>query len=516
MAIVFHKTREPVVVEQDTRIDVVAEEYKTRIELLCEIAEEASSITEVSKLLERILTVTRQTLAAAKVSLFLNDVGRRGLQVSLTVGEEDNHSDGEDITPAELEIARWVGQHATPLLIGDLSRDVRFGLKTVKSPGKVRSVIAVPILRGTNVIGVLEAVNKTDGELNDGDLHVLRSFASIEALILLVSMAVIANNNINSIALDHALLDGYRSTAEAWASTADIKDSYAYAHSRRVREYALLAANCLSLSPQELQAIEFGALLHDIGKIGIDSDILCKPGPLNQEEWKIMHEHCYIGANVLGEIPFLKDAKNIVLYHHERYDGKGYPEKLKGNKIPLGARLVAVADAFDTMTTDHSYRSALAVGEALDTLIDAIGTQFCPQSVEAFVSAFKKCDGKLPMEMVHGARIAKTRSQREDEDRIVVRKKAASLDNGMYQGEVRLLVAFQADVRKLRKFREQLAKIDGVKIVMIGSSEEEGHSILLSLPGPLPLMSLIGEMPLVAQAEKKGKDISITLGNIPD
>jgi putative nucleotidyltransferase with HDIG domain len=516
MAIVIHKTVKNEPVQQEILPDAESEEYKTRIELLSEIAEEASSITEVSKLLERILKVTRHTLLASKTSIFLNDKENGGLQSSITVRESERAEVNEGITPKELEIATWVGIHITPLLIGDLSRDIRFGQNIDEyTDGMTHSVAAVPIMRGKNVIGVLEAVNRGDSdELCEGDLHLLKTFASTEALVLLVSMALIANSNINCIALDHALLDGYLSTAEAWASTADIKDSYAYAHSRRVREYALMAANRLSLSTQELQAIEFGALLHDIGKIGIDSDILCKPGPLTEEEWKIMHEHSVIGGCVLGEIPFLKEAKNIVLYHHERYDGKGYPERLKGNRIPLGARLVAVADAFDTMTTDHSYRNALNVGQALEALTEGIGTQFCPVAVEAFVSAFKKHDGNLPLEKVYSEIKTVVKPPIEPApiaDPLPQRKPTPVINKDVVQGDIRLLVDIIFSIKELRHFREQLSKIEGVKIVMVGSSEEEGHSIVLSVPQALPLMELIGNIPCVGAVEKKGKDILITL-----
>jgi len=211
--------------------------------------------------------------------------------------------------------------------------------------------------------------------------------------VILVSMAATAINNVN---LCMAIQHEYKSTVEVLVKAADAKDPYAAGHSRRVKEFALMAADALGLSPDEMRTIEFGAMLHDIGKIGISDSILNRPGPLTTEEWYIMRKHALKGANIVSEIPSLEKARGIVLYHHERYDGKGYPEGLKGDEIPIGARLCAVADAFDTMVTEHSYRAALSLDEAMHELIKGSGTQFCPVAVNAFVSGFQKHKGKLP------------------------------------------------------------------------------------------------------------------------
>jgi HD-GYP domain-containing protein (c-di-GMP phosphodiesterase class II) len=323
-------------------------------------------------------------------------------------------------------------------------------------------------------------------------------------------MTATAIENINSLILDQALMNGYRNTAEAWASVVDNKDRYAYAHSRRVGEYTLMAASCFPFSPQELQDIEFGALFHDIGKIGIDSNILCKPGPLSDVEWRIMQEHCEKGAGIVGEIPFLSKAKDIVLYHHERYDGSGYPENLKGNKIPIGARLVAVADAFDTMTTDHSYRAAQSVDAAMDELVEGIGTQFCPVAVEAFISSFKKSQNNY----IDGTIIKKVEDQRKKVNFTMKSHKAVrDFDEDLYTGEVRLVVPLTVGGLEVRRFKEHLESIEDLKIIMTGGSEEEGHLILLSVQKPMPLISVINDVTMVESVEKHGKNILVSLNN---
>jgi len=516
MGMIFGRTRERSMAQNIGKTDMETEEYRTRIDLLYEIAQEASSVSEVSKLLERILQVTQQTLSASAASLLLIDEEKEELCFQVVSGEAGARLQQMRMV-SDSGIAGWVARNAMPVLANDVTTDSRFDSNIDKIIGFVtKSIIAVPLIRGQQIIGVLEVLNKSDGsEFNDRDMQVLEGFASTEALILLVSMAVMAIDNINSLALGQALMDGYRDTAEAWALAVDAKDSYAYAHSQRVREYTLLAANYLPLSPQELQAIEFGALFHDIGKIGIDSNILCKPGPLTDAEWHIMREHSSKGANIVSGIPFLEKAKDIVLYHHERYGGKGYPEGLKGSNIPIGARLVAVADAFDTMTTDHSYRTALSEDRAISELLEGIGTQFCPVAVEAFVSAFRKREGKPAREKPAvtvsekvGRKIGKVKEAKR------VKREVSNIVDEIYEGDVRLVVPLATDIKELNQFKEYLKKSESLKIVLSGWSEEEGHIILLSVQKAKALIRTISEMPVVENIDKDGKDIIVTLKNL--
>ncbi len=145
---------------------------------------------------------------------------------------------------------------------------------------------------------------------------------------------------------------------------------------------------------EEQGALEYAGILHDVGKIGVADSILTKQGPLTSQEWAVMRQHPCIGANILGEVPFLTKARELILHHHERYDGSGYPDGLKGDDIPLGSRLLAVADAFDTMTTDRAYRPAPGLDYAFRELREGSGTQFCPSSVDAFITGFKASKAK--------------------------------------------------------------------------------------------------------------------------
>ncbi|MBI4609553.1 MAG: response regulator, partial [Candidatus Rokubacteria bacterium] len=152
----------------------------------------------------------------------------------------------------------------------------------------------------------------------------------------------------------------YWTTLEALGSALDTRDVGTEAHSRRVHGYALTTARAHGVPEELIKDIEHGVLLHDIGKIGIPDAILLKPGPLTPEEWKIMRTHPEVGRRLVERIPFLRQAAPIVYHHHERWDGTGYPLGLKGEQIPLGARIFAVVDAFDAMTFDRPYSKAIS------------------------------------------------------------------------------------------------------------------------------------------------------------
>lgn len=183
-------------------------------------------------------------------------------------------------------------------------------------------------------------------------------------------------------ALNGLLRATYRQTLEALGRAVDRRDGMTGGHCVRVAEYSrVLGERMLGSRPQELQVLEYGALLHDIGKIAVPDAILRKDGPLTDEEWAVMRQHPCFGHEILYGIAFLTDALPIVLYHHERFDGKGYPEGLAGESIPIGGRIFSAADAFDAMTADRHYRRALSLDEAMSELRRNSGTQFDPEVI---------------------------------------------------------------------------------------------------------------------------------------
>lgn len=178
----------------------------------------------------------------------------------------------------------------------------------------------------------------------------------------------------------------YDDTLEALGAALDLRDTETAGHSRRVSLYCLTVARAMGCTPEQLRTITRGAYLHDIGKIGIPDSILLKEGKLTADELAVMQTHVRIGYELLSRIPFLAAAAEIVLAHQERYDGTGYPQGLMGEEIPLGARIFAVADTLDAMTSDRPYRQALSVSRAREEIIRESGKQFDPDVVRVFLS----------------------------------------------------------------------------------------------------------------------------------
>jgi putative nucleotidyltransferase with HDIG domain len=176
-----------------------------------------------------------------------------------------------------------------------------------------------------------------------------------------------------------------RSTAamESLSATVDARDAYTAGHSRRVQQLALAIGRELGLSSAELDLLGHAALFHDIGKLAIPDAVLLKPSSLTDEEWAVMETHAAEGASIINRLGFLSDAVPAIRHHHERFDGQGYPDGLSGDDIPLGARIIHVADAFDSMLTTRVYSPARPAQDAIEELRRMAGSQFCPRCVGA-------------------------------------------------------------------------------------------------------------------------------------
>jgi len=210
---------------------------------------------------------------------------------------------------------------------------------------------------------------------------------SLHVATLKVKNEQLERANREILAMSMRLRETYDATLEALAAALDARDRDTGGHSSRVTVYTMAMARCLGIRKESADwaDIERASLLHDVGKIGVPDSILNKPGPLTAEEWQEMRKHPATGYEMLKDVEFLSAAAEIVYSHHERYDGKGYPKGLKGDEIPLGSRIFAVADAFDAMTSDRPYRRALDWRKARDEILTNSGVQFDPKVVEAFV-----------------------------------------------------------------------------------------------------------------------------------
>lgn len=209
----------------------------------------------------------------------------------------------------------------------------------------------------------------------------------IESGIKAVSqMKLIKNINAELQATYEKLESAYMETIETLRFTVEAKDAYTRGHSDRVAEYSELIGKALGLSETDLKTLKIGGLFHDIGKIGIPDSILLKTTKLDDNEYSEIKNHPTIGAHIISNATIFKDILPIVKHHHERYDGKGYPSKLQGENIPYLARITAIADAFDAMTSKRSYRDSLPLATVREEIVKNIGTQFDPEIAKTFLN----------------------------------------------------------------------------------------------------------------------------------
>jgi putative nucleotidyltransferase with HDIG domain len=189
--------------------------------------------------------------------------------------------------------------------------------------------------------------------------------------------------------------EAHINTVAALTSAIDASDPFTHGHSFRVSRYALRIARSMGMSSRDLEMLEYAGLLHDIGKIAIQNDILLKVGPLTEDEWRSLKSHPNIGADIVDQLKFLKEASDVIRSHHERPDGNGYPRGLKGNDVPLTARILNVVDAFDAMTSDRPYRKALPIARVIEELETYKGKQFDEQTVDILLDLYWK--GEFPI-----------------------------------------------------------------------------------------------------------------------
>lgn len=221
-----------------------------------------------------------------------------------------------------------------------------------------------------------------------------RSRSSVAALRKSHTELELANRQLRSLLDDNQALmrrmhRSYLSTITSLARTIEAKDPYTGGHTERVARVALALAAQLEFDEEQLQAVNVGALIHDIGKIGVSDHVLLKPGKLDDDEFAEIRRHPEISSYIVADLELPPIVKQMVRSHHERYDGSGYPDALEGEEIPLAARILAVADALDAMTSDRPYRKALSVSLAREEIERAAGTQFCPRVVQALNACFK-------------------------------------------------------------------------------------------------------------------------------
>jgi putative nucleotidyltransferase with HDIG domain len=356
--------------------EALEKNLKKKINELSALYDVGKSITSTLDLDEVLNLISRKAakiMNASSCSLRLLDESKQELVLRCSYGlNKDFYRIKKSLRIGE-SIAGKAVKNGKSFIINDLQKERSYKFPQLAKEKGLRSLVTVPLVQKDKIIGALSIYNRKPGKYTDDDARLLSMFASQAA-----------------IAIENARLyeqaeTSYLNTIRTLSNIIDAKDSHTYGHSERVMDHSMAIAEEMGLSEHDKEVLKYASLLHDIGKIGIDVGILRKPSRLTDEEWKIMIMHPVLGSGIVEQIGFLNDLAPIILRHHERYDGKGYPGKLKKEKIPLGARILAITDAYESMVSDRPYRKALSLSKAKEELLSNSGKQFDPKIVNVFV-----------------------------------------------------------------------------------------------------------------------------------
>jgi putative nucleotidyltransferase with HDIG domain len=241
-----------------------------------------------------------------------------------------------------------------------------------------KAVLLAPLVMGAAPAGLIELFDARERVFSEEERRFCRLLADHAGIVL------------GTARIAERLEEQHVATVGALAAALEAKDAYTGNHAKTIAEFAVAVGERLGLAGRELRAVRMGALLHDVGKIGIPESILNKPGPLTDDEFSVMKRHTVIGADIIAGIPGLEEVVTLVRCSHERWDGRGYPAGLTGNDVPRGAYVIAVCDAYHAMTENRVYRKAMSIEGALTELRRCSGSQFMPAAVEALAAVIEQ------------------------------------------------------------------------------------------------------------------------------
>jgi len=372
--------------EANFKIADLAGELETKNTSLVQTVERLSAIYKmglainatmnIGSLFELLLQKSIESLNAKVGYILLLDDDKHYLTVAACTGVPQDLPGDFCIPLNPGSVSRWVIEKGEALLIRDIDESKEFNQRSLLGFTR-ESVMCAPLKIKDVVIGTITIANKQDGSRF---VH--------EDLEMVSTIAAQASVAINNARLYEEQQQTYLSTVQALVSAIEASDSYTRGHSERVTRYAMAIAEEMALPEDTLRNLEQAAILHDIGKIGIDINLLHKKGKLDKQDITTLQKHPEIGQHILGPIHFLCSISDIVAQHHERFDGEGYPGGLQGTDILLEARILSVADTFDAMTSNRPYRSARLREDAITEIREMSGTQFDPEVVTAFLRVY--------------------------------------------------------------------------------------------------------------------------------
>ena len=354
---------------------------RQQLDALIEVMHVINSSQGLRPALVKVLDLEIELTRAERGFIMLRtDNGEFTIETARSMNQTD--LDENDFSVSKT-IVRSVAETGKSVLTSDAQEDPRFGSQKSVMIHNLRSIMCAPLKLKKEVIGVVFVDSRVHTNLfRESDLEMLSAFAN---------QAAVAIDNAR---LFDELIAAYDETLEGWASFLELKDKNTEGHTRRVTVLTEVLARKMGISGEELEYIKRGALLHDIGKMGIPDSILLKPGALTSEERMIMELHPEFAKDQLEKIEFLHPAIDIPYCHHEKWDGSGYPRNLKGEKIPIAARIFAVVDVWDALTSERPYRAPLSPEEVRRIIRDEAGAHFDPEIVDVFLEM-----GELPVQL---------------------------------------------------------------------------------------------------------------------
>lgn len=349
-----------------------------RLSTIYKIGLAINSTMDIDRLFNLIVRTTATTLKANIGYIILYDAENNCLNVTNLIGNGKLLAPKTAIPMKESSVSTWVIKNRQPIVISDINQTPQFDRFSDLGYER-KSLICVPLMVKDEIIGTISVVNKNDNSQFDSD--------EMEMLSTIAAQAAIA---IKNATLYDEQQQTYLNTIQALVSAIEASDSYTKGHSERVTRYCMEIGCRLKLAADRLQILERAAILHDIGKIGIDLSLLHKEGKLTPKDIRELQQHPSIGMHILEPIEFLHDVRVCIGQHHERFDGMGYPNRIKKDDLLIEARILAVADSFDAMTSDRPYRKALPLDSAISELHENSGSQFDPAIVEVFLQILEE------------------------------------------------------------------------------------------------------------------------------
>lgn len=356
-----------------------ASAYTDQLEQFMEFSQILNSSLDTSRVRELAMKATCKLLDCEGATLYLVDPEKNELYFESIVGAVNSEQLKEIRLPiSEGSIAGTVAFHRKPMLVNDVAKEKRhFKKADEKNKSTTKNMVCVPVECKGKLLGVLQALNRVNGDFEKSDERLLETLASQVAIA--VDNAILYQN----------LRSQFLETIMAMATAIDAKDKYTGGHTKRVAFFSEMIAKHMGFDKEQIQEVKLSATLHDIGKIGVDDKVLKKEAPLDKVEWEHMKQHPDMGYKILAHVKSMKTITDGMRFHHERPDGNGYPLGLKGEEIPMIARIISVADTFDAMTSNRPYRKGMDYDVAYNEIVQYRGTQFDEKVVDGFIRAFK-------------------------------------------------------------------------------------------------------------------------------